>query len=130
MAPQLQAIGVVVADMATALGFYRRLGLDIPTEADTEAHVGVDLPGGIRIMFDTIELMEGFDPGYVAATDRGRIGLAFACESPAEVDGTHAALLASGYRSHLDPFDAFWGQRYATVYDPDGNAVDLFAELG
>jgi uncharacterized glyoxalase superfamily protein PhnB len=23
--------------------------------------------------------------------------------------------------------DAFWGQRYATVLDPDGNPVDLFA---
>ena len=28
-----------------------------------------------------------------------------------------------------EPFDAFWGQRYATVRDPDGNAVDLFAAL-
>ncbi|MFL6036949.1 MAG: glyoxalase, partial [Gaiellaceae bacterium] len=28
-----------------------------------------------------------------------------------------------------EPFDAFWGQRYATVVDPDGNAVDLFAPL-
>jgi hypothetical protein len=25
--------------------------------------------------------------------------------------------------------DAFWGQRYATVLDPDGNPVDLFAPL-
>ena len=31
--------------------------------------------------------------------------------------------------SHLEPMDAFWGQRYATVLDPDGNSVDLFAEL-
>ncbi|MGB5655838.1 MAG: glyoxalase, partial [Acidimicrobiia bacterium] len=27
------------------------------------------------------------------------------------------------------PFDAFWGQRYATVLDPDGNGVDLFAPI-
>ncbi len=24
-------------------------------------------------------------------------------------------------------WDAFWGQRYTTVIDPDGNLVDLFA---
>ena len=24
---------------------------------------------------------------------------------------------------------AFWGQRYATLRDPDGNGVDLFAAL-
>ena len=30
---------------------------------------------------------------------------------------------------HHEPWDAFWGQRYATVLDPDGNSVDLFAAL-
>jgi uncharacterized glyoxalase superfamily protein PhnB len=30
---------------------------------------------------------------------------------------------------HLEPWDAFWGQRYATVRDLDGNGVDLFAAL-
>ena len=39
-------------------------------------------------------------------------------------------LVAAGHRSHRAPWDAFWGQRYATVLDPDGNAVDLFAALG
>jgi uncharacterized glyoxalase superfamily protein PhnB len=37
--------------------------------------------------------------------------------------------VAAGYHSELEPFDAFWGQRYATVLDPDGNGVDLFAPL-
>jgi uncharacterized glyoxalase superfamily protein PhnB len=27
------------------------------------------------------------------------------------------------------PYDAPWGQRYATVADPDGYRVDLFALL-
>lgn len=31
--------------------------------------------------------------------------------------------------SDVVPFDAPWGQRYATVLDPDGNGVDLFAPL-
>ena len=34
---------------------------------------------------------------------------------------------APNWAAKLEPFDAFWGQRYATVLDPDGNAVDLFA---
>ena len=37
--------------------------------------------------------------------------------------------MAAGHRGHLEPFDAFWGQRYATVLDPDGNGVDLYAPL-
>jgi hypothetical protein len=28
-----------------------------------------------------------------------------------------------------DPWDAFWGMRYATVADPDGNGIDLYANL-
>jgi len=26
-------------------------------------------------------------------------------------------------------WNAFWGQRYACVLDPDGNQIDLFASL-
>ena len=44
-------------------------------------------------------------------------------------DALHHLLTHAGYESHLDPWDAFWGQRYATVRDPDGNAIDLFAPL-
>ena len=36
---------------------------------------------------------------------------------------------AAGHEGHLVPWDAFWGQRYATVHDPDGNAIELFADL-
>ena len=28
-----------------------------------------------------------------------------------------------------EPWDAAWGQRYATVQDPDGYGVDLYAPL-
>ena len=57
------------------------------------------------------------------------MGLAFACDSPEEVDTTFKQLTDSGYKSHLEPWDAFWGQRYASVLDPDGNSVELFAAL-
>ena len=45
------------------------------------------------------------------------------------MDALHAELVAAGHESELAPFDAFWGQRYAVVLDPDGNGVDLFAPL-
>ncbi|MEU1948938.1 hypothetical protein ABZ554_42425, partial [Streptomyces sp. NPDC020125] len=34
MTARFNAIGLVVADLAGSLAFYRRLGLDIPAEAD------------------------------------------------------------------------------------------------
>jgi len=126
--PQLNLIGIVVEDMARSLGFYRRLGLDVPAEADGEPHVEVTLPGGLRLAWDALETIRSFDPGYVQPEGSG-IGLAFLLETPAEVDATYSELVAAGYEGHKPPWDAFWGQRYAQVHDPDGYGVDLFAPL-
>jgi len=130
MTPTFDLIGIVVADMAASLAFYRRLGFDIPPEADSEPHVEAPLPGGLRFAWDTVETIRSFDPEWTKPSGGPAVGLAFACASPSDVDKAHASLVAAGYHSHKDPWDAFWGQRYATVEDPDGNAVDLFAPLG
>lgn len=125
----LDVIGVVVSDMARTLAFYRLLGLDISAAADHEQHVDVDLGSGIRLMFDTEELVRSFDASWERPAARGRIGLAVTCSDPTEVNGLHARIVEAGYQSHLEPFDAFWGQRYASVVDPDGIIVDLAAPL-
>ncbi len=129
MAPTFTAVGLVVADMGKSLAFYRRLGLDIPSSSDDAPHAEAVVPGGGKVMWDTYETVRSFDPDFVPPGGEGGISLAFACADPAEVDSTHAALVAAGHRSHLEPWDAPWGQRYAVVLDPDGNGVDLFAPL-
>ena len=126
--PKLDAFGIVVDDMAAALAFYRLIGLDIPADADGEGHVEVVLDGGIRLMFDSVAVIESFSEWEPPSGGR-RIGLALTCESPAEVDEVHDRVVAAGYTSRNEPFDAFWGQRYATVFDPDGNPVDFYAAL-
>jgi catechol 2,3-dioxygenase-like lactoylglutathione lyase family enzyme len=125
---KLAVVGVVVADMARALAFYRLLGLDIPADADMEPHVEVALSGGLRLAFDTEETIVSFLPTWKPGTG-GRVGLAFALPDAAAVDAAYAELTAAGYQGELKPFDAFWGMRYATVHDPDGTGVDLFASL-
>jgi catechol 2,3-dioxygenase-like lactoylglutathione lyase family enzyme len=126
MAATLGVIGVVVQDMARSLAFYRRLGLDVPAGADGEQHVEVALPGGLKLAFDTTETIRSFDPSWTPATGSPRMGLAFACDSPAEVDKLYGELVAAGYEGHKEPWDAFWGMRYALIHDPDGNGVDLY----
>lgn len=121
-------IGLVVADMAASLGFYRRLGIEPPAAADGEPHCEVALPGGLRLAWDTVETVRSFDPGWSPATG-SRVAPAFDCGSPAGVDAVWGELTEAGYEGHLKPWDAFWGQRYAVVHDPDGNVVDLFAAL-
>jgi catechol 2,3-dioxygenase-like lactoylglutathione lyase family enzyme len=129
MAPTFNAIGIVVADMAASLAFYRRLGVAIPANADDAPHAEAELPGGVRLMWDTLDTINSFDPEFSPAKGDGRIGLAFQCADPAEVDATYADMTAAGYEGHKQPWDAFWGQRYAVLHDPDGNGVDLYAPL-
>jgi uncharacterized glyoxalase superfamily protein PhnB len=129
MAPTLNAFGLAVADMAATLAFYRKLGLSIPPEADEEPHAEAQLPGGVRLMWDTHDTIHSFDPEFSPAEGDGRMSLAFQCVDPAEVDAVYAEMTKAGYAGHKEPWDAFWGQRYASLRDPDGNGVDLYAPL-
>jgi uncharacterized glyoxalase superfamily protein PhnB len=124
--PALAAIGIVTRDMKEAVRFYRLLGVDVPDAVDD--HLDATLPSGIRLMFDTLELAKQLDPDWVEPKGH-RMGLAFECSSPSDVDATHARIMKAGFRSKKGPWDAFWGQRYAQVIDPDDNVVDLFAQL-
>ena len=130
MTPRLDMVGLAVRDLAASLAFYRRLGLEIPEGAENEPHVEATLPGGLRIAWDTHEVMESFDPGWKPASGgSSAITLAFLVESRAEVDSLYAELTGDGHEGHLAPWDAFWGQRSAVLRDPDGNDVALFAAL-
>ncbi len=120
--------GIAVRDMAASLKFYRLLGLEIPENAETEDHVEYITPSGFRIAWDSEAMLKKFDPEWVQPVGQ-RIGLAFKCANPAEVDEVYHRILQSGYQSHRAPWDVVWGQRYAVVIDPDGILVDLFAPL-
>jgi uncharacterized glyoxalase superfamily protein PhnB len=128
MTPRFEAIGIVVSDMGRALSFYRQLGLEFPEGAESEGHAEASV-AGTRIMLDTEETVRSFDPDWQPPSGGHRSAMAFRCDSPAEVDATYGDLLQHGGTGHKEPWDAFWGMRYAEVKDPDGNVVDLFADL-
>src|SRR5262245_60601728 len=121
---QLAAIGIVTRDMREAARFYRELGLDVPEPSSGEDHFEIMLPNGQRLMWDTVELIQKIDADWEEPAGQ-RMALAFECD----VDAVHARLVAAGFESKAEPWDAFWGQRYARVADPDGNVVDLFRPL-
>lgn len=129
MAPRFDLIGIVTDNLAASLAFYRRLGLEIPADADDQPHVEIQLPGGLRMAWDTADTIRSFDPTWTPPSGGARFGMAFLCDNPADVDATYADLVAAGYAGHLAPWDAVWGQRYASVHDPDANPIDLFAPL-
>ena len=125
---QIDMIGLTVRDMAASLKFYRMLGLEIPGGVEGEPFVEVTTPNGYRISWNSLEMVKEIDSEWVDPVGQ-RIGLAFKCDSPAEVDALYKRITEGGYEGHKEPWDAFWGQRYAVVKDPDGSNVDLFAPL-
>ncbi|MFE6618981.1 VOC family protein [Streptomyces sp. NPDC057740] len=127
MTPRFDAIGLVVSDMAASVAFYRRLGFAFPDGAEHEPHAEAELPGGLRLLLDTEATVRSFLPHWQPPSGSGRHALAMRCDDPTEVDAVYQDLVDAGYHAELKPWDAFWGQRYASVHDPDGNGVDLFA---
>jgi uncharacterized glyoxalase superfamily protein PhnB len=124
--PDLTAIGVVAASPKQSIAFYRLLGVDFPE--DGEGHIEATLPSGVRFMLDDEEVVRSFRPDWERATGN-QLALAFECASPAEVDERYEQVTAAGFIGEKAPWDAFWGQRYAQLRDPDGVPVDLFAPL-
>ena len=127
--PELNAIGIAVSDLRRSLAFYRLLGLDLPEDPGEEDHVEATMANGTRLMFDTEAVIKSFLPNW-RRTDGNQVSLAFECASPAELDEIYARVVAAGFEGEKEPWDAFWGQRYALLGDPDGARVNLYAPLG
>lgn len=126
---KLNAFGIICSDIEASLAFYRLLGV-VFEEADGGAgHHEAQLGGGVRLMLDSEAVMASFIEGFETPKGNDRMSLAVECDAPTDVDETYRAVLSAGSTSVKEPFDAFWGQRYATVEDPDGNHVDLYASL-
>ena len=125
---RIDAIGVTSGDFAATVRFYGLLGFTFPSFAGDAKHLEATTPPGeVRLMIDDVELMKsimGRDP-----TPPTHSSFAIKCESPAEVDAACQRVAAAGFKVVKQPWDAFWGQRYAVVADPDGYMCDLFAPL-
>jgi uncharacterized glyoxalase superfamily protein PhnB len=131
MTAKLDAIGLVVADLAATVNFYKHLGLDFgdPPDPEGHGHAEAGLAGGMRLMLDSVKSIHEFDPAYTPGSGDPRVSLAFRCPSPHAVDELYASLVKAGATAHKEPWNAFWGQRYAQLRDLDGNGVDLYAPL-
>ena len=123
--PQLNAIGIVSSDLGRSIAFYGELGVEFP---EGDGHVEATLPNGVRLMLDTEEVIHSFRPEWNRAAGN-QLSLAFECDSPSQVDEMYARVVAAGFDGEKEPWDAFWGQRYAQLADPDGVPVDLFVPL-
>lgn len=129
MTPTMNVIDLVVSDLDATIAFYRLLGIHFAVDEHMPGHAGADLSSGLHLMLDTEELRGPTIDGWTRPNGGPRTFLAFEFADSAEVDAKYAELTAAGHTGAAKPFDAFWGMRYATVLDPDGNGIDLYATL-
>lgn len=130
MSAKAAAIGIVVADMSVSIAFYQHFGLTFTGAESPHGHAEADLGNGLRLMLDTEASIQSFTSAWTRPGGSPRTAIAFQFEEPHEVDAKFAELMEAGYHGFRGPWDAPWGQRYASVIDPDGSGVDLFAQLG
>ena len=128
MAVTPHTIDIVVSDLAAALRFYQALGLAVPEVSPGGDQVQIATPGGATLGLVTEAMVRSFNPAWVHPIGQ-RVTFACRCDTPDEVDATYARVTAAGHEGRQAPWDAFWGQRYAMLADPDGNRVDLFAAI-
>ncbi|MGY1804312.1 VOC family protein [Blastococcus sp. SYSU D00922] len=123
----IYAVAVSATDLPRARAFYELLGFRFPEAGPDDPHLEAEDDSGVRLMIDDATSMtelygEPPRPGTVA-------GFALVQESPAAVDATVERIRDAGHAVVKQPYDAPWGQRYATVADPDGYRVDVFCPL-
>ena len=129
---RLDAVGLIVSDLERSVRFYRAIGLPFPdgAEGSEHGHAEVDVGGGFRLMLDAEASIASFDATWKPAEGGDpRAALALRCPTVGDVDRLYSVALANGGRGHMAPWDAFWGQRYARLQDPDGNGVDFYADI-
>ena len=132
MAPiRLDQVNLVVRDVEASRAFYSRLGLDFGDESDAvwaKHHVGAERGehAGIDVDLDSISFAHKWDTGWPGGTG---VVIGFKVDTRQEVDDLVAIFRAGGVPVQQEPFDAFWGARYAVLSDPDGNGVGIMSPI-
>ena len=130
-APHFEQVNVVVSDMDAAAAFYRVLGVEMNASADPwppgtgARHANpVDHETAGDFDLDNEEMARFWGHAGLRA---GETVIGFSLATRDDVDETYQRLMAAGYTGRREPYDAFFGARYAVVEDPDGHPVGLMS---
>ena len=125
---KLDAVTVTSTNFVETVRFYELLGFTFSPVVGDEKHLEAITPeGGVRLMIDDAGLMETITGKKPLPPTHS--SFAIKCQSSEAVDSAIAAITQAGFSVVKQPWDAFWGQRYAIVADPDGYMTDVFAWL-
>lgn len=129
MKPEIALISIVTLHLPELHQFYREvLGFAVKLELDNYIEF---VSPGVRFAITTNRVM--FDATHHSSFSEPKKGqsfeLAFPVSSPSEVDEVYKELVEKGAIPVKPAEDMPWGQRTASIADPDGNIHEIFAEL-
>jgi predicted lactoylglutathione lyase len=118
----LAQVNLIVTDLARAKRFWELLGW---SSVPRHAHAAViEFPNGMNLVLHEPAFARLWDPVF-AGSGPGSTVIDLNMPSREAVDNAHARLVAAGYASSVEPWDTFFGARYAIVLDEDGHRVGL-----
>jgi catechol 2,3-dioxygenase-like lactoylglutathione lyase family enzyme len=135
MALDLYMVGLIVADMAKSLEFYRRLGLEIPAGSEGRSHVQIKMGNGLTFFLDANptrwdpQFVKDEDVAHRTAATRYHSLLEFYLGTQAAVETKYHELTGLGYQGQRPPYANGFGMCFAMIQDPDGNTVLLSGDL-
>lgn len=125
---QLNAVAVSSSNMQKTIAFYTLLGFDFSESTGDEDHIEpATADGSARLMIDKKAVIEGIMGEAPQPGNHSSFAIQF--DTAEEIDHICAKIAEAGFSIVKEPWDAFWGQHYAIVQDPDGYLVDLYANL-
>lgn len=121
MGLHLSQINVVTPDVARTAEFYRLLGLDVrDTPGGWASHHRTVEGQGLDFDIDSAAFAQQY---WASAEIPAGVALTFRVDTRDEVDEHYERATAAGHQGLHEPFDTFWGARYAIVRSPAGEAV-------
>lgn len=124
---KLNAVSVSAKDISKSVSFYEILGFKFEKHTSKDQHVEAPQEGGVKLMIDSEEMVESIMNKKPVPGNHSSFAILY--DDPEEVNKVVKDLQDKGFEVIKEPWDAFWGQRYAIVQDPNGYLVDLYAYL-
>ena len=122
--------------MDATVAFYQALGMAVRFDGGEwppgsgARHVPLDNGQGAIFELDNPAMARIYHAGWRSPDHETRpVVLGVSLPSRGVVDDRYQALTSAGYTGRQEPYDAFFGARYAVVRDPAGNDVGLMSPI-
>jgi uncharacterized glyoxalase superfamily protein PhnB len=124
---KLNAVAVTAKNLKKSAEFYTLLGFVFPEFPEEEQHIETTPNNDAKLMIDSVEMTKDIIGEEPKPGNHSSFAVQY--DSAEEVNAAAKKITEAGFTVSKEPWDAFWGQRYCIVQDPDGYKVDLYAAL-